>query len=317
MVNSRKLSRNVLTFTVEPNAIEALDRLRDSYERTLGQQPLTGADQAVLVATGITLKRLTPVAAQEAIEMTNHLPQGIGVQLRSIRLQGHLSLREVEERSLRFAQEKGSQSYQVSAGWLNRLEREEHELTVNKLIALAHIYNLAIEQLIRSIYPRDAESLSLRQLSSPNASMLLTEGPLEEQAKYLLPDTLSLDQPPDETALLASENSSSLAPYRRGIIGKRDCTMNPMIPAGSIVYIDTQSRAISSSRDWKHEFQRPIYFLMTREGYVCGWCELDKNSEWLTLISHPLSPASSRQWRYRKEVESIGRVTFVAIRLTE
>jgi hypothetical protein len=108
MVNSRKLSRNVLTFTVEPNAIEALDRLRDSYERTLGQQPLTGADQAVLVATGITLKRLTPVAAQEAIEMTNHLPQGIGVQLRSIRLQGHLSLREVEERSLRFAQEKGS-----------------------------------------------------------------------------------------------------------------------------------------------------------------------------------------------------------------
>jgi hypothetical protein len=47
--------------------------------------------------------------------MTNHLPQGIGVLLRSFRLQGHLSLREVEERSLRFAQERGSQSYQVSA----------------------------------------------------------------------------------------------------------------------------------------------------------------------------------------------------------
>jgi hypothetical protein len=90
-----------------------------------------------------------------------------------------------------------------------------------------------------------------------------------------------------------------------------------MIPPGSIVQIDTQKRAISSRRDWKNEFQRPIYFLMIREGYVCGWCELDKASEWLTVIPHPLSSVSSRRWRYRKEIENIGRVAVVAIRLTE
>jgi hypothetical protein len=90
-----------------------------------------------------------------------------------------------------------------------------------------------------------------------------------------------------------------------------------MIPAGSIVQIDTQRRAISSRKDRTHEFQRPIYFLMTREGYVCGWCELDRDSEWLTLIPHPLSPASSRRWKYRTEIESLGRVVAVAIRLTE
>jgi transcriptional regulator with XRE-family HTH domain len=245
------------------------------------------------------------------------LTKGTGLLLRAVRQQWQLSLREVEERSLRFAQQQGNQSYQVSASWLDRLEREEHELTVNKLIVLADIYNLPAEQLLRSIYPGDSQPLSLRQLSSPNATMLLTEGPLQEQAKYLLPDTLGLDQPPDETTLLAVENTSSLAPYRRGIIGRRDPTMAPMIPAGSIVQIDTQKRAISSRREWTHEFQRPIYFLMTREGYVCGWCELDKNSEWLTLIPHPLSRASSRRWRYRKEIENIGRVTFVAVRLTE
>jgi hypothetical protein len=246
------------------------------------------------------------------------LTKGIGLVLRAVRQQWQLSLREVEERSLRFAQQQGNQSYQVSASWLDRLEREEHELTVNKLIVLADIYNLPTEQLFRSIYPGDAQPMSLRQLSSPNATMLLREGPLEEQAKYLLPDALGLDQPPDETTLLAAENSSSLAtPYRRGIIGKRDRTLNPMIPAGSIVQIDIHKRAISSRRDCMNEFQRPIYFLMTREGYVCGWCELDKNSEWLTLIPHPLSRVSSRRWRYRKEIENIGRVTFVAIRLTE
>ena len=62
---------------------------------------------------------------------------GIGARLRAIRRQWQLSLREVEERSLRFAQERGSQSYQISASWLDRLEREEHELTVNKLICLS------------------------------------------------------------------------------------------------------------------------------------------------------------------------------------
>jgi hypothetical protein len=156
----------------------------------------------------------------------------------------------------------------------------------------------------------------LRQLSSPNATMLLTEGPLQEQASYLLPDAPS-DKPPDETTLLAAENGLLRGPYRRGIIGKRDLTLDPMIPPGSIVQIDTQKRAISSRRDWTNEFQRPIYFLMTREGYVCGWCELDKASEWLTLIPHPLSSVSSRRWRYRKEIENIGRVAVVAIRLTK
>jgi transcriptional regulator with XRE-family HTH domain len=241
---------------------------------------------------------------------------GIGSRLRAVRQQWRLSLREVEERSLRFAQERNNQSYQVSASWLNRLEREEHELTVNKLIVLADIYNLPTEQLLRSLYPGDPQPMLLRELSSPNATMLLTGGPLEEQARYLLPDAGGA-APPDETTLLSTEDGSLPVAYRRGIIGKRDRTLDPMIPAGSIVQIDSRKRAISSRRDRTHEFQRPIYFLMTRDSYVCGWCELDRNSEWLTLVPHPLSPASSRRWRYRKEVEIIGRVTFVAIPLTE
>jgi transcriptional regulator with XRE-family HTH domain len=241
---------------------------------------------------------------------------GIGSRLRAVRQQWRLSLREVEERSLRFAQERGNQSYQVSASWLNRLEREEHELTVNKLIVLADIYNLPTEQLLRSLYPGDPPPMLLRELTSPNATMLLTGGPLEEQARYLLPDAGGA-APPDETTLQSTENGSMPVTYRRGIIGKRDRTLDPMIPAGSIVQIDNGKRAISPRRDWTHEFQRPIYFLMTRDSYVCGWCELDRKSEWLTLVPHPLSPASSRRWRYRKEVEIIGLVTFVAIPLTE
>ena len=240
---------------------------------------------------------------------------GIGSRLRMIRRQWQLSLREVEKRSHCFAQERGNQSYKVSASWLDRLEREEHELTVNKLIALADIYNLSPGHLLRAMYPPDGQSALLGPLSSPNATMLLTGGPLEEQARYLLPDKPGPEQAPDETTLLALESGQSITPNLRGIIGKRDLTLDPMIPAGSIVHIDTRKRAISPRRDWTHEFQRPIYFLMTRDSYVCGWCELDKHTDWLTLIPHPLSPASSQRWKYRAEIECMGCVIFVAIRL--
>jgi transcriptional regulator with XRE-family HTH domain len=250
------------------------------------------------------------------IALRNLVSVGIGAKLRSIRQQWQLSLREVEERSLRFAQERGNLAFKLSASWLNRLEREEHELSVSKLIVLADIYDLPTERLLRYVCPEDQRSV-IKQFSGPNATMLLTGGRLDDQARNLLPDMLGPDQPPDETGLLSAHDGLSSAPYRRGIIGNRDRTLDPMIPAGSIVQIDTRSRAISSRKDWTHEFQRPIYFLMTRDEYVCGWCELDKTSDWLTLVPHPLSPVPSRRWKYRIDIENIGRVVGLAIRLAE
>src|SRR5580658_722357 len=96
----------------------------------------------------------------------------IGARLRMIRQQWRLSLREVEQRSRSIAQKRGDSSFQVSASWLVRLERKDHELTVNKLIALADIYNLPAEELLRSIYPPNLQPI-LRQLSTPNVTMLL------------------------------------------------------------------------------------------------------------------------------------------------
>jgi transcriptional regulator with XRE-family HTH domain len=243
------------------------------------------------------------------------LAEGLGQVLRRIRQQWRLSLREVEQRSRRIAHGRGDRSYLVSASWLARLESGEHELMVNKLIALAEIYSIPIDHLIRSIDPGNADTLILAQLSSPNETLLLAEDRQEPPTTPFLPP-FPVDSV-GETTLLATENGQSHMPYRRAIIGRLDLTLDPMIPPGSIVQIDTRNRAISEKKNWTHEFQRPIYFLMTREGYVCGWCELDASSEWLTLIPHPLSPASSRRWKYRTEIENLGRVTAVAIRSGE
>jgi transcriptional regulator with XRE-family HTH domain len=244
------------------------------------------------------------------------LTDGIGL-LRTIRLQRQLSLRDVEEQSFRLAQEWGNEAYRISASWLDRLERGEHEMSLSTTVVLANIYNLPAEQLLRSVSPGSPHAVRLRELSVPNAARLLTGGPLEGWDRYLRPGAFGRDRTPDHTTVLPADNVILPTQLGRGVIGKQDRTLDPMVPPGSMVYIDTKKRTIPTRRNWTHEFQRPIYFLLTRDAYVCGWCEVDENSEWLTLIPHPLSPVSIRRWKYRTEIENMGRVVVVTVPLAE
>jgi transcriptional regulator with XRE-family HTH domain len=234
----------------------------------------------------------------------------IGTQLRAARLRFRFTLREVEDRSLRLGQQWGNPAYRISASWLDRVERENRGLSATKLIVLAHIYNLTNDQMLALCPGANTSVVQLDQASSPNATLLLQKGPLEQHAKLWLPDTLITDPPPEDTMLLASDRAALPVHYRRGIIGRRDRSLEPMVPAGSIVLIDTQKRAIANRKAWTNEFDRPIYFLFTREGYVCGFCELDSKAEWLKLVPHMLSfdIKEDSRWRYRKEVEVIGTV---------
>jgi hypothetical protein len=240
--------------------------------------------------------------------------EGIGGKLRATRMAWKLTLREVEQRTLRLAQQWGNPSYRISASWLDRVERENRGLSATKLIVLASVYSLTPEQMLALCPPAGASTLS-EEVSVPNAT-LLAEGTLEANAKIWLPDSLVNDAPPDSTALLPSEPGMLPNHYRRGIIGRQDRTLEPMIRAGSIVLIDTQKRSIAGRREWNHEFDRPIYFLMTREGYVSGFCELDRETDWLTVIPHALSFESNRRWRFKKEIEVVGTVVAAVVRRT-
>jgi hypothetical protein len=62
-------------------------------------------------------------------------------------------------------------------------------------------------------------------------------------------------------------------------------------------------------------FERPIYFLRSHDGYHCGWCELDVEQGWLTLVPSAMTVVSHRKWRYRQEVEVVGMVNRVLTRL--
>lgn len=241
--------------------------------------------------------------------------EGIGAKLRASRIAWKLTLREVEQRSLRLAQQWGNPAYRISASWLDRVEREDRGLSATKLIVLASVYSLTPEQMLALCPPAGAPATPSEEASFPNAT-LLAEGPLETHARIWLPDSLMSEPPPEATALMPSEPGLLPNHYRRGIIGRQDRTLEPMIRAGSIVLIDTQKRSIAGRREWNHEFDRPIYFLLTRQGYVSGFCELDRETDWLTVIPHALSFESNRRWRFKKEIEVVGTVVAAIVRRT-
>jgi len=52
-----------------------------------------------------------------------------------------------------------------------------------------------------------------------------------------------------------------------------------------------------------------------RDGYACSWCELQDGH--LLLLPHPLSPRSVRRVAHGTDAEIVGRVTAVAMTLTQ
>jgi len=105
-----------------------------------------------------------------------------------------------------------------------------------------------------------------------------------------------------------------LRDHRYGYIGLEDWTMYPLIQPGSLVMIDETKRKISTG-GWTNEFDRPIYFLEHREGYSCGWCNLNENQR--VIQPHPASMCPASVHSYPADIDVIGQVVGVAMRLDQ
>jgi transcriptional regulator with XRE-family HTH domain len=242
--------------------------------------------------------------------------EGIGAKLCEIRKNWGLSLRDVEDRSQRLAEDWGNPSCRISASWLARVERGGRDLSAAKLVVLAVIFSIPAEQLLALCLASSENGPSNDQLTTSKAPIFLKDGALANRARTWLPEEIISQPIPHKTSLLPREEYLT-SQYRYGVVGSDDNPLAPLIRPGSFLFINTQKRAIAGRREWTNEFDRPIYFLLTHAGYYCGWCELDKDAEWLTLAPHPLSYASATRLRYRKDVEVIGRITAVLQRLEE
>ena len=90
--------------------------------------------------------------------------------------------------------------------------------------------------------------------------------------------------------------------------------MYPILPPGTFVQVDeSKNRVIEGV--WRSEYERPIYFIETRDGHTCSWCAVEREN--IILQPHPLSPVLVRLLKHPKEAEIIGQVIGVAMRLGE
>jgi hypothetical protein len=113
---------------------------------------------------------------------------------------------------------------------------------------------------------------------------------------------------------LAYLEQFSTVNFTYGYIGSEDLTMYPILPPGSFIQVD-EARDKVSEGGWRSEYERPIYFVETREGHICCWCTLGR--EEIILQPHPLSPVIPKVLRYPQEAEVLGQVVGVAMRLGE
>ena len=247
-----------------------------------------------------------------------------GSQLRALREARGMGLRDVERDSRQWADDLGQDGYLVSHNYLAEVEADRHQPSIFKLYTLSAVYNVDLLRLV-ALYGMSVEDI-LR--AEPGLELPSAQGESHSQEMVKLPTTLpatpGLDPGLDQTRLLLggsslwgrSRGSGSRALARRpilyGVIGSTDLTMDPLLPPGSLLQIDSGRNEIETPR-WRNEYERPIYFVHAAKGFECGWCEVSDSK--LNLIPHPLSPARLRQFRYPGEVEIVGRVTAATISL--
>ena len=234
---------------------------------------------------------------------------GAGQQLKLIRNERNITVREVEQASRRIGEAKADRRYQISNGWLAQLENGVSEPSIFKFFTLAATYRVKLWELLR-VYGVDVnEQEKYEAIANPHLTQLLPQTSVSEAAldcatssgaTTLIPDLALKHAPPSNGS---HNNGHSKVTY--GHLGSSDLTMYPLIRPGSLLEIDPHQNRLQTAA-WHNEFDRPIYFVELREGYACGWCELQGNQ--LLIIPHHSSPATVRRFTFPREAEIVGRV---------
>jgi transcriptional regulator with XRE-family HTH domain len=247
-----------------------------------------------------------------------------GEQLRELRNRLGITTREVEEFSRTIAEDRQNEEFYISNAWLTQLENKNSIPSIYKLYSLSVIYRTKFNDLLM-VFGIDLNATSRYQLALPLQKTHLAsfEPPDPEKAitfpvrfdKSFSLETTSLISRMVETwgeVPIALIQKLDVRHCQYGYIGMQDYTMYPLLRPGTFVQIDNRPSRVGAS-EWHTEFDRPIYFVELRDGYACSWCEV-RGSQ-LTLLPHPLSGCTIRQFAYPSEAEIIGQVTGVAMRL--
>jgi len=247
-----------------------------------------------------------------------------GQNLRALREQLGLTMRDVEGASAQIAERHGNDEFSIPPSRLSDVETKGVVPSIYRLYSLAVIYRRDVRELL-SWYGIDlnnaASDLEIAvprrsHFSEALASTSSVRMPVRLDPSFDLRKTSNIGRLVEQWGLVPLSYLEQFANchYTYGYIGNEDLTMYPLLPPGSFIQVD-ESRNKVSEGGWRTEYERPIYFVETRSGYTCCWCSVAGDS--IILQSHPLSPVTARVLRYPQEAEVIGQVMGVAIRLGE
>ena len=245
-----------------------------------------------------------------------------GQKLKRARERLRLKFRDVEVASTRIADHYHNDEFIVALSRLADIENKGTMPSVYRLYSLCAIYRLDMTEVL-SWYGIPLASL-------PGDAMMIEHprthpvGFQPDDGEVQLPWSLDPGFDVSRTVFLSRLiqkwgkvplmllNHIDLRQHRYGLIGTDDWSMYPVISPGALVVIDDSKRKVANA-GWTSEFDRPIYFLEHREGYVCGWCAV--RDDRLTVQPHPASLCDPETYLYPSEIEVIGQVTQVAMTL--
>jgi transcriptional regulator with XRE-family HTH domain len=245
-----------------------------------------------------------------------------GQKLKRVRERLSLRYREVEEASTKIAQRHDNDEFIVALSRLADIENKGTIPSIYRLYSLCAIYRLDLPEVL-SWYgiPPDSIPGDADVIDHTRTHLV---GFRPEDGEVQVPIALDPGLDLGRTAFLSRLiqqwgtvpltmlSNIDLRTYRYGYIGTEDWSMFPLIPPGSLVVIDDSRRKIATS-GWTSEFDRPIYFLEHREGYVCRWCSMSDGQ--LIVQAHPASNYDIESYAYPNEIEPLGQVTRVAMSL--
>jgi len=247
-----------------------------------------------------------------------------GQRLKRARERLNLRYRDVEEASLQIAERHRNDEFIIALSRLADIENKGTVPTIYRLYSLCAIYRIDFTEVLEwygiDLGDMPADSINVVQIEQTHIIGFVPG----DQGEIQLP--LSLDPGIDvrRTTFLSRMiqrwgkvplmllNGLDFRTNRYGFIGTEDWFMYPLLQPGSLVVIDESKRRISE-QNWASEFERPIYFFEHRKGYACCWCSLTDNQ--LVLQPHPASQCSPEIYAYPAEIDVIGQVTAVAMRL--
>ena len=245
-------------------------------------------------------------------------------QIKELRNRLGITMREVEDCSRRIADAEGNEEFFVSTSRLTQVENRESTPSIYKLYSLSVIYRVKFSDLLRVFGVDLAKIAKYQALAALSVTHLTRLTVYDEDRPVAFPVRFDPGFNVGATNLLSrmveiwGEVPIALIQHldvRKslyGYIGLSDYTLYPILKPGSFVQIDDKQTRVQKP-PWRTEFDRPIYFVELRNGYICSWCELQEKN--LVLGPHPLSGCPTRQYSYPSEAEIVGRVTAVAMRI--